>query len=79
MCYGFAADDVGFACDVGEVQEAAEVVILIENAEEDLRFRGAQLEGGEGYGLAETRRNCEVTIYNFAEIQHGLVIRGLDS
>jgi hypothetical protein len=37
------------------------------------------LEGGEGYGLAETRRNCEVTIYNFAEIQHGLVIRGLDS
>jgi len=26
-----ATDDVGFALDVGEMQEAAEVVILVEN------------------------------------------------
>jgi len=66
-----AADGVGFACDVGEKQEAAEVVILVENVEERLDLRGTQLEGGQGYGVAETACYGEVTIHNFAKAQHG--------
>jgi len=41
VCYGFTADEVGFTRDVGEMQVAAEVVILVEHAEEHLDFRGA--------------------------------------
>jgi len=40
-----AADDVGLAPDAGEMQEAAEEVIFVEDVEEGLDFRGAQLKG----------------------------------
>ena len=66
-----AADDVGLSLDVGEMQEAAEVVILVENVEERLDFRGTELKGGERHGLAELARDGEVAIHNFAKAQHG--------
>ena len=65
-----AADEVGLALGVREMQEAAEVVILVEDVEESLDFRGAQLKGGEGNGLAELTRDGEVAIHNFAKAQH---------
>ena len=68
-----AADDVGFALGVGEMQEAAEVVILVENVEERLDFGGTQLKGGEGDGLAEPARGGKVAIHNFAKAQHGRI------
>ena len=66
-----AADEVGFTLDLGEMQKAAEVVILVENVEERLDFRGAQLKGGEGHGLAETACYGNVAVHNFAKAQHG--------
>jgi len=66
-----AADDVGLARDVGEMQEAAEVVILVENVEERLDFRGAELKSGESDGLAVLTRDGEVAVHNFAKAQHG--------
>jgi peroxiredoxin len=71
-----AADDVGLALDVGEMQEAAEVVILVEDVEERLDFRGAELKGGESNGLAELTRDGEVAIHNFAKAQHGRTASG---
>jgi len=71
-----ATDDVGFALDVGEMQEAAEVVILVENVEKRLDFRGAQLKSGESSGLAELTRDGEVAVHNFAKAQHGRTASG---
>jgi peroxiredoxin len=71
MCDGFAANDVSFAGDVGEMQEATEMVILVEDTEERLDFRRTQLESGEGHGLAETVCDSEVEVHNFVEAQHG--------
>jgi len=66
-----AADDVGLARDVREMQEAAEVVILVEDVEERLSFRGAELKSGEGNGIAEFACDGEVAVHNFAKAQHG--------
>jgi peroxiredoxin len=74
--YRFAADDVGFACDVGEVQEAAEVVILVEHAEERLNLPGTQSKSGEGRGFAKSVCESEVAVYNFAQAQHGGTMSG---
>ena len=65
-----AADDVGFARDMGEMQEAAKVVILVEDVEERLGFRGTELKCGEGDGLAELTRDGEVAVHYFAKAQH---------
>jgi len=71
VCHGFAADEVGLTLDLGEMQKAAEVVILVENVEEHVCFRRAQLKGRQGNGLAETACYGKVTIHNFAKAQHG--------
>ena len=49
------------------MQEAAEVVILVEDVEERLDFRGAQLKSGESHGLAKVPRNSKVAIHHFAK------------
>ena len=72
-----AADDVGLALGVGEMQEAAEVVILVEDVEERLDFRGAELKRGESSRLAELTRDGEVAIHNFAKAQHGGTASGI--
>ena len=72
-----AADDVGLALDVGEMQEAAEVVIFVEDVEERLDFRGAELKVGESNGLAETAYNGQIAVHNFAKAQHGRTASGI--
>ncbi len=73
------ADDVGLALDVGEMQEAAEVVIFVENVEECLDFRRAELKSGESDRLAELTRDNEVAVHHFAEAQHGRTTSGFGS
>ena len=47
------------------------MVILVEDVEERLDFRGAELKGGEGHGLVKLTRGGKVAIHNFAKAQHG--------
>jgi hypothetical protein len=50
---GDAVDEELFAVEFGEVEEAADVVVLVVAGEEPLGFGGGQREGGERGGLAE--------------------------
>ena len=74
-----SADDVGLALVMGEMQEAAEVVILVEDVEERLDFRGTELKCGEGDGLAELTRDGEVVVHYFTKAQHGRTASGCGS
>jgi hypothetical protein len=50
---GDAIDGILFASGLGEIEEAADVVVLVVTGEEALGFGGSQREGGERYGLAK--------------------------
>jgi len=60
------------------MQEAAEVVVLVEDVEERLDFHRVELKGREGHRLAELTRDGAVTVQNFAKGQHGCTKQVMD-
>ncbi len=67
MRYGFAADVIGLPVGVREVQEPANVVILVEASKQVLRFFGQQPERGERHGIAERPGQRGIAFHDVAK------------
>lgn len=67
---GIAADHVEAAVAHGEVDEAADMVILVERGEELDGVFGAEAEGFEGDGIAPLLGQRGVAVDYFFETQH---------
>ena len=67
---GFATDEEGGAVDAREVQETADMVVLVECREKRLRLFRGKREGSEGDWLAEACRQDAIAVDNFAEVFH---------
>lgn len=65
--YGLAADVITLPVRVSEVQEPADVVILVETRKQVLRFFGQQPERGERHGIAERASQRGVALHNVAK------------
>jgi len=76
MRHGFFADDVAFALAAGKVQEAADVVILVEAGEEVLCFFRVQRELGQGNSIAKTLGQRGVAFHDLAKVHHRRATNG---
>ena len=64
---GDAVDGVGVAIAFGEVEETADVVVLVAGGEEALGFAGGESEGGKSHGLVKFAGEGEVAVDEFAK------------
>ena len=69
---GEAADLEGLAGGFAEVEEAADVVILIEHAENALRLLVQQAERFDGHGFSVSAR-CRQIFFNHVAQVHGQI------
>lgn len=70
VCSRFATDEEGGAVDAREVQETADVVVLVECREKRLCLLSGKCEGSEGDWLAEACGQAAIALDNFAEVFH---------
>ena len=67
MSSGDAVDGKFFAGGFGEMEEAADVVVLVEGGKEAFSFGGGELERGKSDGPAKFRDHSAITIDELAE------------
>lgn len=72
-----AVDGERFAGGFGEMEKAADVVVLVVTGEEAFGFRSCQVEGGECDGLAKIGGVGTVQVDKFAQGHHGSAGSGL--
>ena len=70
VCSRFATDEEGGAVDAREVQETADVVVLVECREKRLCVFSGKCEGSEGDWLAEACGQAAIAVHDFAEVFH---------
>jgi hypothetical protein len=70
-----SADGELCAAGIGEMEEAADVIVLVVAGEEALGFSGRELESGESDGLAEFTSERAVAADQFGERHHGCASR----
>ncbi|GAC1624560.1 MAG: hypothetical protein PVS2B2_11450 [Candidatus Acidiferrum sp.] len=76
VSYGSAADGVGSAFSLREMEEAADVIVLIITGEDTLDFVWGKGERRKGDGLAIFTGESGVTINEFAKGEHGSAASG---
>ena len=68
--YFFLADEVVGALGEGKMQEAADMVVLVETGKQISRFLGAQSKRGKRHRIIETSRQCGIAVDDFLQVHH---------
>ena len=67
---GKTVDGVTRAFGIGEVKEAADVIVLVKGGEDAGGLLGPEVESGKGHGFAEADRERAIAVDEFAEREH---------